>query len=1126
MPTRQTVFNKHRRYNKWVANETMEDFALRYTARRARKWSAPRIANTALGIVSFLALEAIGGAITLSYGFENAFWAIACVSLVIFFSGIPICYFAAKTGVDIDLLTRGAGFGYIGSTVSSLIYASFTFIFFALEAAIMSMAITLLTGIPLHWAYVISALVIIPLVTHGIARISVFQLWTQPVWVILQVVPLLFIVMHSDTDLNQWISYPGINGTGEHFNYLLFGAAAAVIFPLMAQNGEQVDYLRFLPEKSQHSRGWWAALILGGPGWVLVGFIKLLIGSFLAVLAIQHGIAPEFAHDPTHMYMVAFSYLTDNATVILLAACLFVILSQIKINVTNAYAGSIAWSNFFSRVTHNHPGRIVWMVFNVFIALLLMELGLYQTFESILITFSALVLSWMGTLVADLTINRPLGLRPKELHFKRSHLYDINPVGVVSMLMASVIGIAAQLGAFTPEIKASAPFIAFFLPFFSAPLIAVITRGRYYHIERPDDEAPRLVAHSNQDGLVTCGVCEHAFDREDMSMCPFYAQPICSLCCALDARCHDQCRTEGGLGHQTHAFFSAWLPASLLDRVSKQVAHFLLIYGLSIGLSLIIFSIVYFSASYADTTTAELIYNALWQAFFLLMIINGVLIWLYVLAEDSKQKAHKESDMQLLRLEDEIVAHQKTEIELKHAKEQAIGANLAKTRYLSGVSHELRTPLNTVYGYAQLIGRDTNLPEKTRHAATMIAKSGEHLTDIIEGLLEITKIEAKRVDFLHKEPVDIEALLMTMVDSFSIQARNKGIDLFFECERRLPRQVSTDAKRIRQILMNLLSNAIKFTPSGSVTLTVSYRNDVARFTIKDTGLGIPADQLRTIFDPFERVRSQATHNIPGTGLGLSISRLLVELLGGDISVESTLGKGSTFVFSVLLPAVHGGAVKRTHERRRIHYHGPRRSVLIVDDDADHRAVLQDLLNPMGFTVFEATQGQQALEKCQELLVDVLILDVCMPDMNGWQVLTALRQQGVTAPVIMLSGNAVESEQEHMQHASYDAYLIKPVVFDVLLDRLGECLQLSWRYDDESDVVIAPPTQADDMVYPERALIQRLISAAAIGHANGIQQILHGLKQTDERYRLFITQADTYLMNYDFSGFITWLEDVS
>ncbi len=1126
MPIRQTIFKKRRSYNKWVANETMEDFALRYTARRARQWSASRVANTALGIVSFLALEAIGGAITLSYGFTNAFWAIACVSAIIFVSGLPICYFAAKTGVDIDLLTRGAGFGYIGSTVSSLIYASFTFIFFALEAAIMSMAISLLTGMPLHWAYVISALSIIPLVTHGITRISVFQLWTQPIWVILQVVPLVFILFHTDTDLSEWLGYPGLSGEGGEFNFLLFGAAAAVIFPLMAQNGEQVDYLRFLPIERQNTRGWWAALIIGGPGWVLVGFIKLLIGSFLAVLALNSGVVPEFAHDPTHMYMVAFGYITDHASVILIVSCLFVILSQIKINVTNAYAGSIAWSNFFSRVTHNHPGRIVWLVFNVLIALLLMELGLYQTFETILITFSALVLSWMGTLVADLTINRTLGLRPKEIQFKRSQLYDINPVGVVSMLLASGIGIAAQLGAFTPVIKASAPFIAFLLPFVSAPLIAWLTRARFYHFERSDAEAEVLIKARDVQGLYQCGICENSFDREDMSFCPFYVQPICSLCCALDARCHDHCRTEGSLSNQASAFFSAWMPSVILNRISNKVAHFLVIYCLSVALSVIIFSIVYFNTIDVDVSVSHLIYHALWQAFFLLMIINGVLIWLYVLAEDSKKKAHKESDMQLLLLEEEVVAHQKTEIELKRAKEHAVGANQAKTRYLSGVSHELRTPLNTVYGYAQLIERDSALPEKTRHAAAMIAKSGEHITDIIEGLLEITKIEAKRVDFLHKEPVDIEMLLKTMVESFSMQARSKGLDLVYLCERRLPKQVSTDAKRLRQILMNLLSNAIKFTPSGSVTLSVSYRNDVARFSVKDTGVGIPEDQLSSIFDPFERVRSSATQNIPGTGLGLSISRLLAELLGGDISVESTVGFGSTFTFSVLLPAVHSDYAASAPLRRRTHYSGERRTLLIVDDDPDHRRLLQNLLLPMGFIVFEAAQAQQALQQCEEIVFDLLILDVCMPDMDGWALLQTLRMNKVSAPVIMLSGNAVESEQEQMEKASYDAYLIKPVVFDVLLDRIGESLQLSWLHEDDAGLIAPDHTVPGQIIRPGADFEHKIIAAATIGHVNGIRDVLQELRQWDGRFTEFTDIIEQYLAVFDFSRMIEWLEGES
>jgi len=203
-----------REYNQWVANETLEDYALRYTAKRARRWSAAWVANTALGIISFLALEAIGGTITLNYGFTNAMWAILVVGGIIFLSGLPLAYYSARDGIDIDLLTRGAGFGYIGSTISSLVYASFTFIFFAIEAAIMSMAINMTTGIPMSLAYIISTIVVIPLVTHGITRISLFQAWTQPLWLILQILPLVFIGMHESAAFSQWLTYGGSAAEG------------------------------------------------------------------------------------------------------------------------------------------------------------------------------------------------------------------------------------------------------------------------------------------------------------------------------------------------------------------------------------------------------------------------------------------------------------------------------------------------------------------------------------------------------------------------------------------------------------------------------------------------------------------------------------------------------------------------------------------------------------------------------------------------------------------------------------------------------------------------------------------------------------------------------------------------
>src|SRR5712675_846421 len=289
MTAHQRIVRVRRNYNQWVANQTLEDYALRFTAKSARKWSSLRVANTAIGAVSFLALEAIGGSITINYGFVNASSAILVVGALIFLTSIPIAYYASTYGVDIDLLTRGAGFGYIGSTITSLIYASFTFLFFAIEAAIMSLALEMCFGVPLFAGYVISALVVIPLVTHGITFISRFQAWTQPIWIVLHLIPFVFIAFSDPASFKAWTHFTGTaESGGQSFNILLFGTASTVVFSLIAQIGEQVDFLRFLPARAAHGRAWWLANLAAGPGWIVLGALKLLAGSFLAFLAIEY----------------------------------------------------------------------------------------------------------------------------------------------------------------------------------------------------------------------------------------------------------------------------------------------------------------------------------------------------------------------------------------------------------------------------------------------------------------------------------------------------------------------------------------------------------------------------------------------------------------------------------------------------------------------------------------------------------------------------------------------------------------------------------------------------------------------------------------------------------------------
>ncbi len=1117
------VFPAHRQYNQWVANETLEDFALRFTAKHARKWSIGRIANTALGIVSFLALEAIGGAITLAYGFENAMWAIAAVSIIIFFSGIPICYHAAKSGIDIDLLTRGAGFGYLGSTLSSLIYASFTFIFFALEAAIMSSALEILFGIPILLAYIISAIIVIPLVTHGITRISRFQLLTQPLWALLQFIPLVIVFLNHQDSLDTWFEFTGSaqKNSQTGFNIFLFGAAAAVIFPLIAQNGEQVDYLRFLPDEKKDTFSWWLALLFSGPGWIFIGILKLVAGSFLAVLAMDYGISPDQADDPTRMYIVVFEYLFHNKEIALIVACFFVIISQLKINVTNAYAGSLAWSNFFSRLTNNHPGRIVWLFFNVSIAVLLMELGVYKAFENILITFSSLVLSWIGALVADLVINWHLGLRPKVLEFKRGKLYDINPVGFFSMLLASFIGITAEIGIYGSYIKALAPFIAFFLPFLTAPLIAYLTKGKYYlHKSYLDQDTDNRIKISER---CECKICRNVFDKEDILHCPYYAGDICSLCCSLESLCRDQCRPDAGIREQLNAIFIRLLPEKMANLLQSKVGHFFSIFSLTSLLISTLLLMVFFTLNIQDENVLFIISKVLWQVFFLLSIVMGILIWLYVLAENTKAKALDELQNNAALLEKEIITNKQTSRQLELAKEAADSANQSKTRYLSSVSHELRTPLNTVFGYAQLLEKNENLPPKAREAASVILRSSEHLADIIEGLLEISKIEAKRLKYIHKESVNIRLTVEQIVQMFHQQANEKGITFTYEGIEQLPDYASTDQKRFRQILINLISNAIKFTNQGGVCLKISYRNQVAKFVVEDSGIGIKPEDFERIFDPFEQVDDNKNEFRLGTGLGLSISRLLSELLGGDIAVESEYGIGSRFTLSILLPKSTQVSSKRNTSLPVIGYKGPRKTILIADDQLKHRQLICEWLIPLGFTLIQAENGRQAIEKLDELAIDLVFLDIFMPEYNGWEVAEYIKTNGINVPIIMISGNAIEIDEDKMEARLHDAYIIKPVRFDTLLEKIGHHLKLTWLHD--IDINLKKPDKTpepQDINFPDEEILKKITEYCTIGFLNGVHEVIDGLKNSSD-FSDFICYAESYLGKLDLVGLKSFIE---
>ncbi|MEI6381333.1 MAG: hypothetical protein WCO81_10705 [Cyanobacteriota bacterium ELA615] len=528
-----------RHYNAWVVNETLEDYSLRYAPKSFRRWSEFTVANAALGGISYLADFAIGGSIAISSGFTNSFWAIIIAAIIIFLTGIPISYYASKYNIDMDLLTRGAGFGYIGSTLTSVIYASFCFIFFALEGAIMAQALELYFHLPLAWGYLLCTIAIFPLVVFGMTLLATLQVWTQPIWLLGMFAPWIAVLMKDPQALSTWTSFAGKSTSGSGFDPLLCASGVGVALSLIAQIGEQVDYLRFMPDLTSRNKGkWWWAVMLAGPGWVILGAWKQLTGGFFTSIAVKHGVDMAKANEPIQMYVEGFKAMFSNPAVYLALATFFVILSQVKINVTNAYSGSLSWSNFFSRLTHAHPGRVVWLVFHLIIALTLQELGVFNVLLWVLGFYSNVAVAWVGALVADLVINKPLGISPSYIEFKRAHLYNFNPVGFGSMMIASVISVIAFFGFMGPVAQAFSAIIALVLAMVLSPIIAIITKGKYY-IARKD-----VHFHDNPDvvGLTECKICEHEYEKEDMAYCPVYDVSICSLCCSLDAQCHDSCK--------------------------------------------------------------------------------------------------------------------------------------------------------------------------------------------------------------------------------------------------------------------------------------------------------------------------------------------------------------------------------------------------------------------------------------------------------------------------------------------------------------------------------------------------------------------------------------------------------
>ncbi|MBB3223083.1 hybrid sensor histidine kinase/response regulator [Pseudoduganella umbonata] len=1119
----QRIIKIRRDYNTWVADETIEDYALRYTPRSFRKWSVFRVSNTAFGAISFLVLEAIGGTIAVNYGFVNAFWAILTVGLIIFLTGLPISYYAARHGVDMDLLTRGAGFGYIGSTISSFVYASFTFILFALEAAIMAYALELYFHLPLYLGYLVSALVVIPLVTHGVTLISRIQMISQPIWLVLLALPFIAILHKQPELVGELAHFTGQSPDNGGFNMLLFGAATAVGVALITQIGEQVDFLRFMPEQTKENRlRWHLGVLVAGPGWIVLGMLKMLGGALLALLAIKGGASLAEAVNPNQMYLAGFSEVFSNPTLAVLATALFVVISQVKINMTNAYAGSLAWSNFFARLTHSHPGRVVWAVFNALIAVLLMELDVFQALDQVLGLYSNIAIAWITAVVADLVINKPLGLSPPGIEFRRAYLYDINPVGVGAMLLASVLSVAAFTGLFGEQLQAFSAFIALGTAMVASPLIAWATGGRYY-LSRPAHNWN----HGNNDSAHTkvCCICEKEYETEDMAHCPAYQGPICSLCCCLDARCDDACKPHARFAHQWEGAMKKLLPASMWPYMTSGLGHYLMLMMVTVLFVGALLGLLYVHEQNALGEAAAALLPALKLAylkiFAALLLVSGIVAWWLVLTGASRRVAQEESNRQTSLLQREIELHGRTDAALQLAKKQADAANQAKSRYIAGISHEIRTPLNSILGYAQLLDNDPAIPAHRQQAIRVIRGSGEHLLSLIEGTLDIARIEGGKFSFDIRE-VDFHEFIGQLVRMFEQQATAKGLAFRYEPAGELPQVVRADRKRLGQILINILGNAVKFTRHGTVTFRVRHARDLVTFDIEDTGAGILPDEAERIFEPFSRgSAANGPGAAPGTGLGLPISKMLTQMMGGELTLDSTPGAGSTFRILLRLPRVHGATPAAVRGPARIGYAGPRRKILVVDNEQVDRELLVNILAPLGFDTAQAQSGQQCLDHYRDVQPDLILMDLAMPGIDGWEASRIIRHEhGAPVPILIVSANAYDKALDNPAGIPAEDFIVKPVNVAELLERIGRRLGLEWLTQAPPAV---PAPVAPALRFPPAAQLDALRDQIAAGYVRGIRAQLDAIGALGPDYDAFVAAMRGHAARFDLEAMSRFLE---